>query len=185
MLTCTCGFRGYAGYLREYEYLTQRRQWLAGSDRRTSPPPDRPPRRLTASGRPGHNRRPHPAEGLGTDTSGHARCGLLISLAWCSWRSRGNCSGRSGSWRSWPVRRWSADSPPSGCGTCPPDHRSTGRVAFALGLIVAAAGPGLGALPEDWGISTRPTPGSSARWQLRSVRRVIASVSRHGCGWAG
>ncbi|MGB3015574.1 MAG: hypothetical protein WBB41_13195, partial [Candidatus Nanopelagicales bacterium] len=40
MLTCTCGFRGYAGYLREYEYLTQRRQWLADRIAEQAPPPD-------------------------------------------------------------------------------------------------------------------------------------------------
>lgn len=40
MLTCACGYRGYAGYLWEYTYLDQRRRWLWDRITEQSPPPD-------------------------------------------------------------------------------------------------------------------------------------------------
>ena len=40
MLTCTCGYRGYAGYLWEYAYLDQRRRWLWDRIVEQSPAPD-------------------------------------------------------------------------------------------------------------------------------------------------
>ena len=40
MLTCECGFTTYAGYLREFEYVTQRREWLWDRVVEQSGPPD-------------------------------------------------------------------------------------------------------------------------------------------------
>ena len=40
MLTCECGFTTYSGYLQEFEYLTQRRQWLWDRVVEQSGPPD-------------------------------------------------------------------------------------------------------------------------------------------------
>jgi len=39
MLTCTCGYRGYVGYLQEFAYLSQRRQWLWDRITEQSGPP--------------------------------------------------------------------------------------------------------------------------------------------------
>ena len=158
MLTCTCGFRGYAGYLREYEYLTQRRQWLADriaeqARRRTS---HRAGLRHLA-GR-GHNRRSHPREGSAQTLLVTLGAGLLIlaglvfvAVAWELFGPFGQLAILAGS-------ALVTDSPPSGCARVPRTAEALAVVAFALGLIVAGAGPGLGALPEGGDIDS-PTPG--------------------------
>ena len=40
MLTCTCGFTTYAGYLQEFEYVSRRRQWLWDRVVEQAGPPD-------------------------------------------------------------------------------------------------------------------------------------------------
>ncbi len=153
MLTCTCGFRGYAGYLREYEYLTQRRQWLADRIAEQAPPPDPATAQaygIWPAGGP-HPPVTPPRKGSAQTLLVTLGAALLIlaglvfvAVAWELFGPFGQLAILAGSalLSGFAAIRLRT--------RVPRTTEALAVVAFALGLIVAAAGPGLGALPEDW-----------------------------------
>ena len=79
MLTCECGFTTYSGYLQEFEYLTQRRQWLWDRVVEQSGPPDPATARQYAVW-------PAPRQPVGPPPHrGSSAQILLVVLGICSW----------------------------------------------------------------------------------------------------
>ena len=155
MLTCICGFRGYAGYLREYEYLTQRRQWLADRIAEQAPPPDTVTAQaygIWPAGTPAQPSAAPPRKGSAQTLLVTLGAGLLIlaglvfvAVAWELFGPFGQLAILAGSALVTALAAIRLRT------RVPRTAEALAVVAFALGLIVAGAGPGLGALPERWG----------------------------------
>ncbi len=159
MLTCECGYRGYAGYLREYAYLDQRRRWLWDRIAEQSPPPD-PATAYEYRIWPVTSAAPAPVPHRGGSTQMlliGLGAGLLIlaglvfvAVAWDVIGPYGQL-----------VLMFVATLLAAGTALAlrhrtPRTAEALAVVAFALTVIIATAAPALGVIPTAWADTERP-----------------------------
>lgn len=159
MLTCDCGFTTYSGYLQEFEYLTQRRQWLWDRVVEQSGPPD-PAAARQFGVWPATRAAPPPPVRHGNSTQillVALGAGLLIlaglvfvAVAWDLIGAYGQlfmmllvtvATGAA----AWFTRA-----------RTPRTAQALAVVSFALAAILALAAPSLGLVPQQWEEPDRP-----------------------------
>jgi len=159
MVTCGCGYRGYAGYLWEYAYLDQRRRWLWDRIAEQSPPPD--PATASQYGiwpvAPAAPA-PQPHRGgstqmllIGLGATLLILAGLVfVAVAWDVIGPYGQL-----------VLMFVATLMAAGTALAlrhrtPRTAEALAVVAFALTVIIATAAPALGVIPTAWADTQRP-----------------------------
>lgn len=160
MLTCECGFSTYSGYLQEFEYVTQRREWLWDRVVEQSGPPEAtiarqygvwPVAAPTPAPPPAHQ--PASTQILLVSLG----AGLLIlagvvfvAVAWDLIGVYGQLfmmllATLLTAGAAWFTRR-----------RTPRTAEALAVVSFALAVILALAAPALGLVSEDWTEPDRP-----------------------------
>ncbi len=173
MLTCECGFSTYTGYLQEFEYVTQRRQWLWDRVIEQSGPPD-PTTARQYGVWPAQQRTPQPAVHRGASTQillVSLGAGLLIlaglvfvAVAWDLIGAYGQLAMMllvtvlTGG-VAWFTRT-----------RTPRTAQALAVVSFALAVILVTAAPSLGLVPDQWSEPQRPY------WLITSAALMAAGL---------